>query len=326
MLPLGAVAFHFFAKRHGWSLFEQIALYGFTVLTLYFQAATSWYTAPLLIHKKLAANFRASLLSSTARLGISGMLHAMALLSASTLYVINTAATGANMLLARKVALPFIEEPSNVSPNTRSELLRYIIPLAPGIIFFAFLGQITIFLISIFGSTRSIAEVGALGRLGQLFAVFGALNATVIWPYFARLPASLLLKQYFLALVVVISGSALLVLGAFLCPAPLLSLLGSKYANMQHEMLWMLVASSLGFLDGLMHGIAMSRKWVFWWGAFLSITLVLAAQCLMLYMRPMNTSLSVILFSVATNGALFVGQIIVAIRGLVLLRRSDPFV
>jgi hypothetical protein len=48
-------------------------------------------------------------------------------------------------------------------------MLHYLSPIIPGIIFTAVQGQISVLLITLFGQTKSIAEVAALGRLGQLF-------------------------------------------------------------------------------------------------------------------------------------------------------------
>src|SRR5881275_1891456 len=48
-------------------------------------------------------------------------------------------------------------------------------------------GQITVFLISVFGHrVSSVAEVGALGRLAMIFAVLSNLLTNVFAPAFAR--------------------------------------------------------------------------------------------------------------------------------------------
>jgi O-antigen/teichoic acid export membrane protein len=316
LVPAGAVAFHYFAKMHHWTIFEQLSLYGFAALCLYFQAANAWYTAPLLIRKELKANYRAGLMSSTVRLAAAAVCHGFALLNSETIYAINMVGAALGARWTRKAALPFMEESAAVVPETIREMLRYITPLAPGIIFFAFQGQISILLISLFGSTKSLAQVGALGRLGQLFAAFSAMNPALISPYFARLHASIALRQYTLFLLAAAAGCGLLILCAFLWPQPMLWILGSKYGNMRNEASWMVVAGSLGLLDSTMHGIAMARKWIFWWNSLLYISSVLSVQAIAVCLSNMNTARAVVLLSVATCGAMMAVQLCIAFCGL----------
>ena len=54
-------------------------------------------------------------------------------------------------------------------------------------IYFCFSGQITIWLISIFGNTTSIAEVGALGRLAMRLNIFTVRFSIIVIPWYAKL-------------------------------------------------------------------------------------------------------------------------------------------
>jgi len=53
-----------------------------------------------------------------------------------------------------------------------------------------------------------------------------------------------------------------LLLVAWLYPAPLLWLLGDKYANLQSECVWVVAASSLGLIAGVMWTLNSSKAWI----------------------------------------------------------------
>jgi len=58
---------------------------------------------------------------------------------------------------------------------------------APHSIYYCLQGQITVWLISIFGNADSVADVGALSRLAVVFSVLGALSSEIVFPAFARI-------------------------------------------------------------------------------------------------------------------------------------------
>src|SRR5450432_1716731 len=81
----------------------------------------------------------------------------------------------------------------------RKEILYIVKRVIPGAVYYCLSGQITIWLISIFGTSAALAQMGALGRLAMVLSLFTVLFSTLISPRFARLPdnRSLLLKRFF---------------------------------------------------------------------------------------------------------------------------------
>ena len=114
-------------------------------------------------------------------------------------------------------------------------IVRLALPNVPQAVFYALQGQLALFLITYLGHTKGVASVGALARLGQLFAIFLQMNPLLTEPYFARLPKELLRKRYAIALLVaaVVCSFVAFVASAF--PQLFLWLLGPQYSSLQLE-------------------------------------------------------------------------------------------
>jgi O-antigen/teichoic acid export membrane protein len=134
---------------------------------------------------------------------------------------------------------------------------------APNSIYYCFMGQIAIWLVGFFGSAERVAEVGALGRLAALFTVIGAVVGALIQPYFARASAPRELVSGFLALNAFFAVlSAALAALALTTPQALLWILGHRYAGLDDELLWMVLAASLSAWSGALYAVGAARGWV----------------------------------------------------------------
>lgn len=137
--------------------------------------------------------------------------------------------------VAGRLAGKYLDRASAPSVAIRREVERFVLPLIPGVLYYIFQGQIAVFLLTWAGQTTAIAEVGALGRLLQVFVLLGALNSFFVQPYFSRLTDPRLFRSrlYLVGLVVALFSAA--VLGsAFVFDGWWILILGAKYAHMQH--------------------------------------------------------------------------------------------
>ena len=153
-------------------------------------------------------------------------------------------------LLYRRAAVALIDLPAEADAQTKRQMLNYIAPLIPGMIFAAFQGQIAIALITLFGKTQNIAEVGALGRLGQLFTLLNTFNQVIIEPYIARVSRTSLTVRYLqVAASQVAVGAGLSTLAVWF-PAPLLWIIGPRYAQLRGEVGWVAMTASVNYVCG----------------------------------------------------------------------------
>lgn len=317
MIPLGAIAFPLFTAKHNWSLGTQALLFISIGIALYFQGWISFYSTPLLITQRVTQYYRPQILTAAGRNITCFILHLASALSSWAAAWVNAAVIAVNSLLYRKESKHLVAEPVGIDSQSNREMLRYLSPLIPGIIFTAFQGQISILLITWFGQTRTVAEVAALGRLGQLFLLLGAFNAVIISPYIAKVARDHLARRYLQLVGTATIISIALCLAAFLFPDPLLWILGPKYQNLRVEVSWLVAASCLNYVGGVMWTMHSSRKWIYWWGTVAYISLLLVTQIICVSVMNLSTTLNVIYFSLITSSVVMLIHIATGAYGFI---------
>jgi len=164
----------------------------------------------------------------------------------------------------RKIANRFIDKTKKSDPIIQREILLIVQRILPGAIYFCVSGQITIWLISIFGNTVAVAQLGALGRLAMLLNVVSVLINTLIVPRFARLEPRRkdLLKKfvYTISLVLLINLVILLVVTIF--PTQILLILGNPYKNLNNAMILSVLIGCINLVTSVFISFSSSRGWI----------------------------------------------------------------
>jgi len=182
-------------------------------------------------------------------------------------------------------------------PEMRTEIIAVVRKQAPHTIYYCLQGQITVWLISIFGNADGVADIGALGRLAVVFSILGALTSELLFPAFARLQsAHLLRKRYFQIVFVYTAISGALIGLVALFPGQVLSVLGSRYSHLHEEGVLMAISSVLGALSGLVWGLNAARAWIVSPMKFISFSV--AIQVGLVYFLKLSTVRGVIIFSI----------------------------
>ena len=147
--------------------------------------------------------------------------------------------------------------------------------------YYAFYGQISVLLLSIFGTPDSVADLGALGRLGTVFVALGATMQAVVLPAYARCQDPRRLLQLYAQIVGAIVAIALVpVLAVLVAPAPLLWLLGAKYAHLSHELLLMAFAAGMSVISGALGQLHLVRGWIV--PGWITVPIAAASQILLI--------------------------------------------
>lgn len=143
----------------------------------------------------------------------------------------------------------------------RREILSVVRRIMPGSIYYCISGQITIWLLSLFGTTIAVAQVGALGRLAIPISMLGTIFATLMVPRFARLPEvhRLLLARYFQLQAGLLAACAGITAAAFVFSSHLLWVLGPNYRGLDAQFLLMIAASCVGIMAGAAFSLNSSR-------------------------------------------------------------------
>jgi O-antigen/teichoic acid export membrane protein len=322
LLPAIAVAFPLLARRQGWNWSPTFILLLAILVTLYFQSMATYYAIPLLVHQRLGPYYRTPAALGAVRLALYFVLQLVSLLTYVSAVFVSSITMLAQGWFYKQQSAQQVLERAAPDADINREVLGYIRPLIPSTIFFAFQGQITILLISWFGQTQSIAEVGALGRIGQLFVMLGAFNNVVIAPFIARTPRELLARRYCQVVAGALGASLALVGAAVLFPGLFLWLLGRKYEHLEAELGWMMLGACASYVTSVMWTIHNARKWIFRWCVWTYIAAVISTQIAGLVFMDLASTRNVILISVYSTAATMLVQVAWAIAGFVWERRT----
>lgn len=297
--PFTIVTFLVITHKQHWNLTVQLLLLGSVLLALYSGGKVSYYSAPLFIFGRLQEYYVPQITTGLGRLAAYIGLELVGGLNAWTASALSALNITANGSWFGKKSRPFLEWPESDDRTTDKELFHYILPAAPAMIFAAFQSQITLFLISIFGGTVAIAQVAALSRISQLFSVLMTFNMIVIEPYIARLRPERLLSTYFKFILLAFTACIPVVLTAFMRPQIFLWMLGSKYEILHSLLGWVVFASCLNYLAGLMWIMNRARKWLFWSGTILEVILILGLQVIYVICVGVHSTREAVFLTVA---------------------------
>ena len=316
LTPVMAVIYVHIARQHHWTALTSSLLFASVVASIYFSGMISYYGAPLLIRGRLSHYYRHQLTGAIFRILACGALYLTGLLSAWTTSWVNALGYLVIGWFYARESRPFAKLPEHPDPKTTRQMVQYVLPNLPSYIFFALQGQIALFLISFFGRTRNIAEVGALGRLGQLFLLLSGFNGTVIEPFMARLSEQRVLRSYLTIALVATAICAPICCVGFFDPKLLLLLLGPKYASLRRETGWLILSSCVGYLAGALWIMAAARRWIYWTTTWTTITLTLTTQILFVWRIKVDTTMNAILFGLATSLAYLVAALFNGVYGM----------
>ncbi len=315
--PIAAISFFALGHKHHWSWYEQLLLVASILVQLYFGGRASYYSVPLMLHGEMRKLYRPQVVSAVLKCLAPFPLEILGALNGWTSAWLNAANQIWNSFKFRRASQPYMHEPERSDPAVDQEMLRYVVPAMPAIVFWAFQSQISLYLITLFGKTTSMAQVAALGRVGQMFAVLMAFNVVVIEPRFARLPREKLRKEYLRTIGLAGVFCAVITGLFFRFPRPILWLLGSQYKNLGREVGWAVLGNSIFYLAGVVWIINRSRKWLFWSGTALEIGLTITSEAAYATLHGVSTTHDAILIFVVSAIAVLIAQGFVGIYGFI---------
>jgi O-antigen/teichoic acid export membrane protein len=197
------------------------------------------------------------------RLALIALFASLGLLNAPLTVAAGTVALAGQFWLLERWVKPQIAWNAPPDKEYRRDILAIVKRQAPLTIYFCLQGQIGIWLISIFGNVQRVAEVGALGRIGMIFAILISTTSALVVPRFARCQDPVTLRRRYAQ---ILFGFAGLVgcgtLFSWLLPGSLLWLLGAKY-NQLGSLVWLAVlATGTGSLAGLLYSLNVNKGWI----------------------------------------------------------------
>ncbi len=295
------------------------------LLTVQFQAWASYYEIPLLLNNKLISFYAPQIAAAMLRIVSSVALYYIHWISFTTVIAANTLSIVIMGVSYRIMARPWIHVPNTASKEHGREMVRFLVPLLPGTIYQALQGQISLFLIAVFGHVSQIAEVAAAGRIGQLFLLLNSSNGVLVTPFFSKTPRTLFRKRYLYTMSAVGAVAILVAVSAKAFPGAYLLLLGKNYSNLTPQVQLVVYASAVGYFAGAMWSIAVARKWIFWWSGTLQMVLLTLIQIVCVVFLPLDTSQGVLKMNIYTAFGALTVQVLHVIQGFsVHWKAQDP--
>ncbi len=281
------------------------------LFTTWFQQKLTLRTMVLNIHHDSKSLFQSAVTGSIIRLALtyffcSNWPHAIVAVICTLI------STCTASWIAKIKCKLYIDERIKADKTQKENVKNFIYPLIPAAIYFTFQGQISIFLISIFGSSNAIAEVGALTRFGQVFSFLGILNGFLFQPAFSRInkKTDFIIKTLLVTFLLIV-GFSLTLYSAWLLPDWWLLLLGKNYANMQDEVLLAVGGPIASFFYGFFFTILTARA--FTQGQYWYVIATLVVQVTFISLIGIDTTHKALQLNLANSLATVIVEIILLI-------------
>jgi hypothetical protein len=234
-------------------------------------------------------------------------------------FCVNTLLSIGRAFFMRRRGISYINEPARNTPEVieaRREMLRFIRPQVPIILFQAVQGQIMIFIVSFFGTQTALANIGAATRLNQIYAFAPYLCGWILQPYFARVPTVQAGRRFFQILVGSIGALALLPLLALVWPDPFLLLLGKHYQNTTVEIRLVLTCATIGNATAFMVTMCFARGWLRDTAVLWVAAVTLTMQVFGVLVEDVSTAAGTLVLILWVSAASFITYLVLALRGM----------
>jgi len=217
-------------------------------------------------------------------------------LNAAVAVAIASLSFGLRNVLLRCWIVRSINLQASYNKQDEREILKVVKYQAPNTIFYCFQGQITVWLISLFGNVQSIAEVGALSRLGIIFSLMTSIMDSIILPRFSRCQSvNVLGKRYFQILGSYGLFAGMLVGVTFCFPKQFLWILGNQYSYLESEFTLIIISILIQSFASVLWSINTAKAWVHY--SYLFIPTIIIAQIFLLLFLDISNTKGVIIFS-----------------------------
>lgn len=198
----------------------------------------------------------------------------------------------------KKISAEYADPDQVADPVIEKDILVIVKRSLPGAIYYCVSGQITIWLISIFGSTQSIAHIGALSRLSTVITIFTTLFSTLVIPRFARLQEDrkLIVKRFFQIEALLFAISFFIVGVVILFPSQILLILGKEYTDLTAEVILIATSTCMAMVLGVTYSLLVARGWIL--KPSLNIPINILFQLIFVFIMDLSRTTNVLKFSI----------------------------
>ena len=198
----------------------------------------------------------------------------------------------------RKIVYGIVEKEKEPDAEVKNKILIIVKKSLPAIIFYSFSGQINIWLISYFGNTTSLAQIGALGRVVMLLSLISVVFNFLIVPRFARIKNeyACLMGFYSKIIALVLFIAIIIVVLMYFLAEYFLYILGHKYSGLETELILVMIGGCINMLMSSGLSLYLSKGWVMKY--YVSIGLDVFPLVIGCFLFDVTTLLGVLYFNI----------------------------
>ncbi|WP_254448503.1 polysaccharide biosynthesis protein [Spirosoma rhododendri] len=196
--------------------------------------------------------------------------------------------------------------------------------LLPDALYYCIWCQFAVWLVSIYGSTAAVAQLGALGRLAITLTLLTTLFATLILPRFARQPDNRqnLFKMFIRLEAMLLLVSAGVVGLTFLFADPILWVLGRDYSGLNTELVLMMTGKCLGFVASSLFLLCTSKGWVI--NPVVSISISILSVAAGVWLLDISTLRGIFMLDIVTTVVQLVMHTTYALYSINKVKEAQP--
>lgn len=219
-------------------------------------------------------------------------------------------------LILKRQTSKLCKPDAQVGSEIKNKYRTYVRRSLPGAIYYAFSGQINVWLISLLGGAQSIAQVGVAGRLAAACSIISAVVGLIFVPRFSR--AQWTVRQQlgiFYAILAGILLCGLIAIGVIsLWPGLIPLLVGQRYSDLGAVVVWSIAAAILGIAGDVAFSIAAVKGHIM--RPMVSVGLPVLSMVASFLLVGASTPLEVFQMSALYSGLIFVAFAFYATRKL----------
>lgn len=313
--PITIVAYPLLVRNRHWNWQTITVMVVIVLVSAWFARVGSAYGSVLILKRDRKRWYLAQMATTFGALALLGIFVLFHWLGAFAAILINVSKIVAIAWIYYARTRSLLGVKGVPSKEKRTAIIQLTLPAVPSVVYYALGGQISVFLITIFGRTAAVASVGALSRLGQVFSLLTPINGILVEPYFARLPKKHLKSHYLLAMVGASACGVGIVALARVFPGLFLWVLGPKYAGLRTEVVLVMLSGAIGLVGGVMASINGSRRFTYYSFVLTDNILTLIVQVICIWKMDLSTVKAVLWFGIASSLPTFAIGILTALYG-----------
>lgn len=198
-----------------------------------------------------------------------------------------------------------------ISESAQKETIRIVKRTMPGAFYFAFSGQISLFILSYMGNTESTASWGALGRFSVLFTLVSMVMGLLLIPRYARLENNrkLLLTFSHKILSITIFFGFFIIGFVYLYSDFLLKILGNYYAGLNNELVLVMIGGLINLMAGNALAFSIRKGWII--HPIIDILINILPLIIFAFLIKLDSLFNVILLGVFCSLSTFICQYLI---------------